>query len=70
MRSWLYKIQTGAHLDLKLRSLDNEVSTSEPVADVACPQSILGKRSSDSPFPGARSAVLMKLYNCNGESLI
>ena len=47
MGNLLYKIRTGAHLDLKLRSLDNEASASDPVIDVACPQSILGKRSGD-----------------------
>ena len=41
----MYKIQTGAHPDKKLSSFDNEVSTSDTAADVACPQSILGKKA-------------------------
>ena len=32
---------------IRYSGLDNEVSTSDPVVDVACPQSIPGKRSGD-----------------------
>ena len=35
---------------------------------VEVPDPVIG--TTYSPFPGVRSAVLMKLYNCNGESLI
>ena len=64
----MYKIQTGAHLDLKLRSLDNEVSTSEPAADVACPQPTLGKSSSDIQCKAVRSQVLSGVKGAEKQS--
>ena len=40
-----------------LGSLENKASTSDPVADVACPQSILGKTSSEVQSKAVRSRV-------------
>ena len=37
--------------------LDNEASASDPAADVACPQSILGKRGCDINCKAVRSRV-------------
>ena len=61
-------IQIGARLEQKLRSLDNEASTSEPVADAACPQPILGKRGCDIQCKAVRSRLTSEVNGAEKQS--
>ena len=52
------KIQTGAHLDYKLRSLDSAASASNPAVDMAYTQSVIGKRGCDIQYKAVRSRMM------------
>ena len=53
---------------IRYSGLDNEASTSVPAADVACPQSILGKRSSHIQGKAVRSRVKSKVEGAEKQS--
>ena len=50
-------VKTGALLDYIHRNLDNDVSASEPVADMARPQLVPGKKNTGMHCKAVRSRV-------------
>ena len=53
---------------IRYSGLDNEASTSDPAADVSCPQSILGKRGCDIQCKAVRSRVTSEVEGAEKQS--